>query len=180
MKIKRFIIPVVTLLLLMVLGISQFHQADAGPGSHGRIYSVAAVTTQNDTVINRILLPQQVYTMANTTPVNGSTVCLPGDPDSYAARLTLSGTMTGTAPTVDVNFYSSDDGGTTWTQVGSAFAVINATVTPTGGKERVTFADTEEGAVNTPVLYANCFKVTTTWGGTGTVTANLGVSLYAE
>lgn len=162
---------------LVVLGTTQY-QANAGPQSGKTLYSVAAVDN-NDHVINRVLLDGPV-TMVNTTPVAGSTVCLEGDPDAFAARLTLTGTLTGTNPVFTAVLQSSDDGGTTWTAVGSAFAAINATTTPTGGKERVTFADTEAGGVNTPVLWGNCFRVQYTFAGTGTVVANVDVRLYAE
>lgn len=178
---KRF--RLVSLLLIAVLfgltfGAAQF-RADAGPSASGPQYRIAAI--EGGSIARSIpLIEQRVHTMPNTTPVAGQTFCIDGDPDLFAARLTLTGTMAGTNPVVTNVLQSSDDGGTTWTAVGSSFAAINATVTPAAGKERVTFADSASGGINTPVAYGNCFRVLTTWAGTGTVTANFGVNLYAE
>ncbi len=174
----RNILAVMLIALMGSYGLMQ-HYASAGPGNKGTMYSVAMVDA-NEHVIHRTLIAAGVHTMPNTTPVVTDKVCLEGDPDTFAARLTLTGTMAGTNPVVTNVLQSSDDGGTTWTAVGSAFAAINSTVTPSAGKERITFADTEAGGVNTPVIYGECFRVQTTWAGTGTVTANFGISLYAE
>jgi hypothetical protein len=154
------------------------HGATAGPAGGEPAYSLALVD-DNSTVYRRVLLDGPV-TMVNTTPVNGDTVCLNGDPDLFAARLTLTGTLTGTNPTLTVVLQSSDDNGQTWMNVGSSFAAINATTTPSGGVERVTFADSASGGVNTPVAWGTCFRVRYTFGGTGTVTGDVDVRLYAE
>lgn len=167
--------------VLVLLGAVGFVQAraDAGPANGETLYRAALI--DGDTVVRSVpLLAQGTYTMANTTPVSGDTVCLPGDPDLFAARLTLIGTLTGSNPTLTVKLQSSDDGGKTWMDVGTSFAQINATTTPSGGVERVTFADNPTGGLNTPVAWGNCFRVLYTFGGTGTVTGNVGVSLYAE
>jgi hypothetical protein len=179
-KVRGIALALMALMFASVIGLHQY-QANAGPKSGGTQYSYAAVDS-NEHVIHRVLLAQGVKTMVNTTPVNGSTVCLEGDPDVYAARLTLVGTIgAGSAPVITVVLQSSDDEGATWTNVGSAFAAINSTTTPTGGLERITFADLESGAANTPVVWGDCFRVRYTFAGTAATTvANVGVTLYAE
>lgn len=182
MTIKRFrslaLVLMAVAMIGLTLGTSVF-RADAGPKAGVTQYRAAAID-EGGTVRNVVLLDQDTYTMANTTPVAGDPVCIEGDPDLFAARLTLTGTLAGTNPVLTIVLQSSDDGGTTWTAVGSSFAAINATVTPTGGKERTTFADSELGAQNTPVVWGNCFRVQYTWAGTGTVTGNVGVTMHVE
>lgn len=174
------LIGLLAVMLALTLGplLMSAMRADAGPAAPNERYRLAAIDPDG-IVRNVVLLEQGDYTMANTTPVAGSPVCIAGDPDLFAARLTLTGTLTGTNPTLTVTLQSSDDGGTTWMNVGSAFAAINATVTPAGGVERVTFAD-QAGAINTATVFGNCFRVRYTFGGTGTVTGNVGVTLHAE
>lgn len=172
---------VIALMLFASAGYAYLTQpATAGPSSSGTQYRAAAI--ENGSVVRSVpLLEKTTYTSTGAnTPVASSPVCFQGDPDLFAARLTLTGTLAGTNPTLTIVLQSSDDGGTTWTNVGSAFAAINATVTPTGGLERVTFADSESGGINTPVAFGNCFRTVRTFTGTGSPAGNVGVSLYAE
>lgn len=173
-----------TLALLVALfagtiGFQQF-RADAGPAGGATLYRAAAID-EGGTVRRVVLLDQGVKTMPGTTPIPGETVCIDGDPDLYAAELTLIGTIgAGTAPVLTVALQNSTDGGVTWRNVGSAFAAINSTVTPAAGQERVTFAD-QAGAINTATVYGSCFRVLQTWAGSAATTvANVGVVLHAE
>ena len=176
-KFRILSLTLIVALFGVVLGVQQF-SGTAAPQSKETQYRAVAID-ENSSVRNVVLLDGPV-TGSDTTPVAGESVCLSGDADLYAARLTLTGTLAGTAPVLTVQLQSSDDGGTTWTQVGSSFAAINATTTPTAGKERVTFADSASGGINTPVAYGNCFRVQYTWGGTGDLSGDVSVSLYAE
>lgn len=153
-------------------------RADAGPAQSGEMYRAAAIT-QDGHVQRVVLLEQGVKTMADTTPVNGSTVCINGDASKFAAQLTLTGTIgAGTAPVLTVVLQHSIDGGLTWRSVGSSFAAINSTVTPAGGREDVAFSDV---AASTAVVWGDCFRVRYTWAGTAATTvANVGVALIAK
>lgn len=177
---KRLVASYLALLLMLsMFGVAAVqHHAAASPEQPTKQYRVAEIDANNK-VVHSILLDGPV-TMANTTPVNTNKVCITGDPDTFAARLTLTGTLTGTNPVFTAVLQSSDDNGVTWTAVGSAFAAINATTTPTGGKERITFADTAGGGINTPVVWGDCFRIQYTFAGSSTVVANVDVSLYAE
>lgn len=154
-------------------------RADAGPASGETQYRLAAVNNSNGNVIHSVLLAQGVKTMADTTPVNGSKVCIPGDYSLFAAELTLTGTIgAGTAPVLTVVLQNSIDNGVTWSNVGSSFAAINSTVTPTGGKERVALADVP---ASTAFVWGDCWRVRYTWAGTAATTvANVGVQLIAK
>lgn len=102
-----------------------------------------------------------------STPVNSDTFC---DAGSTVQRIDayLVGTMTGTAPTLTIAAYHSLDGGTTWISAGT-WTVINATVTP--ASQTNTFGDVYNAT--TPTVYGDCWKVTKTYGGSGSVGANV-------
>lgn len=168
---------IVALMLAMALSLTQYH-ANAGPD--GATNQPAAAAINGNVSSHKTLIEQGVQTMPNTTPVVGDWVCLQEDADYFAASLTIQGTMTGTNPAVTIKIQSSDDEGLTAADIAPTFAAINSTVTPSAGKARVTFKD-EPGGVNTPpALVGDCFRYVETWSGTGTVTANLGVTLYTE
>jgi hypothetical protein len=172
---SRIVALVSILVLALSFGWAQL-RADAGPGQPQEQFRAAAITADGH-IQRAVLLAQGVKSMPNTTPQAGSTVCINGDASRFAAQLTLSGTMTGTNPVVTVVLQHSIDGGVTWRSVGSSFAAINSTVTPAAAREDVAFSDV---AASTAVVWGNCFRTLTTWAGTGTVTANLGVALIAK
>jgi hypothetical protein len=74
-----------------------------------------------------------------------------------------------------VKWQNSIDGGTTWTDVGT-WTTINATVTPASQSQTV--ADVSNNT--TAVSYGDCWRATYTFGGTGTVTANIGIVGYEK
>lgn len=128
-----------------------------------------ALVTENDETVRIVYFAAGVKTMANTTPVASDPVCgLFGD--LHKAEVQLVGTMTGTAPTLAVKWQNSIDGGANWTDVGT-WTTINATVTP--ATQSQTVADL---VASTAVAFGDCWRATYTFGGTGTVTANISVT----
>jgi hypothetical protein len=104
---------------------------------------------------------------ANTPVSSGSKCGIAGK--LHEADVTITGTLSGTAPTLAFTWQNSKDGGSTWSNVGS-FTTSNATVTPPTLSQTV--ADLEG---STAVMYGDCWRMLYTFGGTGTVTANFGV-----
>lgn len=177
LTVNRIFLVVAALLLLGSVGWSTLH-SDAAPSGVAPQYRVAAVDSQG-IVYHADLIAQDTYTMPGTTPVTGSTVCIPGDFDIVRVQFTL-----GAAPTfaagaqVTNTLQVSYDKGATWSNVGSSFAAVNATLTPAGGQEAVTLSDV---LATTAVAAGDCYRVTTTWAGSAaTTTANYGVSLMAK
>lgn len=175
-KVKRSTILYVAaaLALVLTLGVSSFRSSDAAPKS-GEITFASAEQNADGSFQNLKLLAQGSRTMANTTPVNGETICLDKAYSKFAAELTLSGTMAGTAPTLIVVLLGSYDK-VHWFTVHS-FAAINATVTPAGGSERAQFSDV---AASTAITRPMCYRTQSTWGGSGTVTANYGAVIFGK
>jgi hypothetical protein len=137
--------------------------------------TVRALVGKNDGSVQRVVyVSQAAYTMADTTPVASQAQCFPGY-TLHKAQVVLSGTMSGTAPTLAVKWQNSIDGGTTWTDVGT-WTTINATVTPASQSQTV--ADVSNNT--TAVSYGDCWRATYTFGGTGTVTANIGIVGYEK
>jgi Tfp pilus assembly protein PilV len=170
---NRALAVLMVLVIVGSLGVAQYRAANAGPAQPQEQWAIAAID-DNGHVDHRVLLSAESRTMADTTPVNGSTVCIEGDADQFAAQLTLSGTMAGTAPTLDVVLQHSIDGGTNWITVND-FTDINATVTP--ASQYVSWSDVP---ASTAVTFGDCYRARYTFGGTGTVTANVGVALIAK
>ena len=112
--------------------------------------------------------------VSGTTPVASSTYCGFGGRTLFRADAYLSGTMTGTNPTLAVKLQHSIDGGTTWIDVGT-WTTINATVTP--ASQSNSFSDIWNAT--TPVVYGDCWRATKTYGGTSPG-ANLNVVLIAK
>lgn len=162
------------LVVVASLGVASLRSSDAAPKS-GEVYYASANVNPDGSYQNLKLLAQGVRTMANTTPVNGETVCLDKAYSQYAAQLTLSGTMAGTAPVLTVVLLGSYDK-VNWFTVHS-FAAINATVTPAGGAERAAFSDV---AASTAITRPMCYRTQSTWGGSGTVTANYGAVIFGK
>lgn len=137
--------------------------------------SVRALIGRNDGSVQRVVyVPQAAYTMSDTTPVASQAQCFPGF-TLHKAQVVLVGTMAGTAPTLAVKWQNSIDGGTTWTDVGT-WTTINATVTPASQSQTV--ADVYNAS--TAVSYGDCWRATYTFGGTGTVVANIGIVGYEK
>lgn len=105
-----------------------------------------------------------------TTPLVSDSKCGLGGYTVFRTDVTLSGTMTGTNPTLAVKWQNSIDGGATWVDVGS-WTTINATVTPASQSQTVS----DIYGVSTAVAYGDCWRATLTFGGTGSVGANVKV-----
>lgn len=170
---NRFTALFLVLLLPAAFGVAQL-RADAGPAQPKEQWAVAAISDGGH-VDRRILIVPEAKTMAGAnTPVNGSTVCIAGDADQFAAQLTLSGTMGGTAPTLDVVLQHSIDGGTNWITLVD-YTDINATVTPASQ-----YNSWSDVPASTAITFGDCYRGRYTFGGTGTVTANIGLALIAK
>lgn len=175
---KRFTFYRTTAVLSLLLLVASFGvvqlRADAGPAQPQEQFAIAAISDGGH-VDRRILLAPESRTMAGAnTPVNGSTVCIQGDADQFAAQLTLSGTMGGTAPTLDVVLQHSIDGGTNWITLVD-YTDINATVTPASQ-----YNSWSDVPASTAITFGDCYRGRLTFGGSGTVTANIGLALIAK
>lgn len=166
---KRALVLLIPIMFgLSAIGANQFaNQAAAGP----------EIVGNPDGATDRVLMAPAgkaaeriVYFAAGAqtpvginTPVASDAVC---KPNSTVQRIDayLVGTMTGTAPTLTITSQHSLDGGTTWVTVGT-WTVINATVTPVS--QTNTFGDIYNAT--TPVVYGDCWRVTKTYGGSGSV-----------
>lgn len=159
------------LLGLMVAPMLVSGNVQAGPEIIGNPYGASsrAIITDGETV-KRIVYVDGPITMANTTPVNSDVNC--GNFGSlHAVQVQLEGTMTGTGPTLAMQWQNSLDGGVTWSNVG-ALTTINATVTPALQKQVVS----DISNATTAVAYGDCWRVQYTFGGSGTVSANVNIT----
>jgi hypothetical protein len=170
---RRYTAGIWALLIALVMGVTALgHGAKAGPEVVGNPdgANLRALVSDGESVKRIVYVATGAHTMANTTPVATDPKCgMFGD--LHKAEVRLTGTMTGTAPTLAIKWQNSMDGGTTWTDVGT-WTTINATVTPASQSQTV--ADITNNS--TAVAYGDCWRVTYTFGGTGTVTANFGVT----
>lgn len=119
-----------------------------------------------------------------TTPVVSRDFCGFGPFTVFRADAYLSGTMTGTAPTVSIKWRHSIDQGAHWTDVGT-WTTINATVTPASQTNLVNDHDAVVIPLTTPVItpaaiYGDCWDAVLTFGGTGAVGANLEVVMVGK
>lgn len=129
-----------------------------------------ALIGEEGSVQRIVYFETDTYTMAGAnTPVASDPTCFV-DGTLHQAKVVLTGTMTGTAPTLAIKWQNSIDGGTTWSDVGT-WTTINATVTPASQSQTV--ADIYNAS--TAVAYGDCWRATYTFGGTGTVTANFSI-----
>lgn len=107
------------------------------------------------------------------TPVASAKVCDLAGTYHYA-EVQFTGTLAGTNPTLAIKWQNSKDNGSTWTDVGT-WTTINATVTPANQKNTVAdHGDIVLMNANTPVttpavMYGDCWRVTYTMAGTGSV-----------
>jgi hypothetical protein len=149
-------------------GRNAYAGAEVVGNQHGAVQR-ALIGSQDGSVKRIVYFAQTTYTMANTTPVASDPYC-GNNYTLHKAQVVLTGTMAGTNPTLAVKWQNSIDGGTTWTDVGT-WTTINATVTPSSQSQTV--ADVYNNT--TAVAYGDCWRATYTFGGTGTVTANIGI-----
>ena len=121
------------------------------------------------------------FSQAARTPVGANTP-IASDPwcaepgttyTKFVAQVVLSGTLSGTNPTLAVKWQHSYDGGTNWIDVGS-WTTINATVTPASQVQTVS-----DVAGSTAVAYGDCWRATLTFGGTSPG-GNVSVSGYVK
>lgn len=171
---RRYLsITLLVMFALMAGGFLFMDRADAGPEVVGNPdgASFRALVAEGDRVDRIVYVSSGAKTMAGAdTPVAGDPKCgIAGT--LHEAEVRLTGTMTGTAPTLAIKWQNSMDGGSTWTDVGT-WTTINATVTP--AVQNQTVADIFNAT--TAVAYGDCWRVTYTFGGTGTVTANFSVN----
>lgn len=178
---KSVVLPI--LLLAILLGGTALYGA-LQPSTEA--YAGASVVGEADGATSRMLVTSNgsdrvrriVYfkleshdTGGVNTPVASGSVCdMAGV--YHSAEVKLSGTLTGSAPTLAIKWQNSKDGGTTWADVGT-WTQINATVTPATQSNTVT--DHGENTIvlaNTPVttpatMYGDCWRVTYTMGAGG-------------
>lgn len=113
------------------------------------------------------------------TPVASAKVCGLAGLYHYA-KVAFTGTLAGTDPTLAIKWQNSKDNGSTWSDVGT-WTTINATVTPASQEQTVAdHGDIVLMNANTPVttpavMYGDCWRVTYTMGGTGSVAGNFSV-----
>lgn len=176
----RFLIPFLAVVLMVFASAGYAHltqPASAGPGEHG----VWVRGLDQDGNIREItFFEQSTHAMVGAnTPVVSSAVCGLGEYDLHAAQVTLSGTLTGTSPSVAVKWQHSYDGGTTWQDIGS-FVTIDTTAvtTPANSTQRQTVSDIRNAS--TAVAYGDCQRATLTFTGTGSVGGNIAVKGYNE
>lgn len=140
------------------------------PGSDG-----ASAALQNDTGSRRL-----VFREANQTPIAASGTSVPvcglSEYDEFIAEVRLTGTMTGTNPTLAITWQSAIGPNDTYTTI-DTFTTINATVTPAAQTHALTELP---GAVSTAVVYGDCMKMAWTIGGTDSPSALIDIVGHAE
>lgn len=157
------------LVLILSVGFAKLTQVEAGPT--GPQYQLRALD-QDGNVQQLVYVTQGVKTMAGAnTPVSSDAACGLGNFEMFSAQVVLTGTMAGTAPTVAIKWQNSKDGGTTWADVGT-WTTINATVTPAVQNQTVS----DIWNATTAVAYGDCWRAQYVFTGSGTVTANIGIT----
>lgn len=171
-RMQRLYALIALLVLIGGLGFGAYRQAEAGPGDQPVMLRAVG---QDGTVRELVYVAQGAKTMANTTPVNSTAACGLGSYEVFKAQVVLVGTMTGTNPTLAIKWQNSLDGGATWADVGT-WTTINATVTPASQSQTVS----DLWNATTAVAYGDCWRAQYTFGGTGTVVANIGIRGLVE
>jgi hypothetical protein len=172
---RRLVLTVLFALMALGLGGVQFApHAQAGPEIVGNPdgASVRALYAPQGGKVKRIeYFAAGVQTPVGiNTPVASDPVCGLGGYTVFRADAYLVGTMTGTAPTLAIQWQTSIDGGAHWTNIGT-FTTINATVTPASQSQVV--SDVYNST--TAVAQGDCFRVLKTYGGSGSVGANVAI-----
>lgn len=171
----------VAFLALLAIGVptmAHFHTVSAGPEIVGNPdgSTLRALMAPASGKVSRIVyVAPGAKTMSNTTPVASDAQCGRGGYTVHRADVVLSGTMTGTAPTLAIKWQQSFDGGTNWIDVGT-WTTINATVTPASQSQTVS----DIYNATTAVATGDCWRAVYTFGGTGTVTANFSITGYSK
>lgn len=147
--------------------------SDAAPGNGKPLYRAAQVDA-NNVVQRAVLLPVGTIAAGSGTQVAGTMVCFQDGPSQFAANLTLTGTMSGTNPTLPIIIQQSMDNGVTWSN-DITFTQINATVTPPN--QWVSFSDV---AASTAITHGDCFRTVYTPGGTSPGGVTFGVKMIAK
>lgn len=161
-------------LSLMLAGVVVANQAMPAPDAYAGAEIVGnpdgaadrLIVQSNDRVRRIIYVQAGVHTSPGAnTPVASNPYCDQAGLFHYA-EVQLTGTLTGTNPTLAVLWQNSKDGGTTWTNVGT-WTTVNATVTPATQSQTVS-----DIAASTAVVYGDCWRVTYTFTGTGNPSGN--------
>lgn len=162
------------LALALLIGAGAY-SVDAGPASNQEQFRLAMIDSDG-TVFRSVMIDDAdgAATGVASTAVTGEMVCVAGAADQFAANLTLSGTLTGTNPTLTTVLQHSIDGGDTWSTAHS-FTVINATVTPAA--QLVSLADVP---ASTAVTFGDCWRYQYTFGGSGTLSGTINLSFMAK
>lgn len=172
-------IAIVAMMFGGLIGVANFtNDAKAGPeivgNPNGATSRVLMAPAANGTVKRIVYFSGVLTPVGLNTPISSSPTCGIGNASLYRADVVLTGTMTGTNPTAALLWQNSIDGGTTWNNVGT-WTTINATVTPPSQSQTV--ADL---VASTAVAYGDCWRYQVTFGGTGSVGANLRIIGFAK
>lgn len=130
--------------------------------SNGQTQRIVYFVDPSDGVGGSLVTP-----VVTSTPLVSDAKCGLGLYSLHRSDVYLTGTMTGTNPTLAVKWQNSIDGGNTWVDVGT-WTTINATVTPPSQSQAVS-----DLAATTAVAFGDCFRFQLQFGGTGAVGANL-------
>lgn len=178
-KVRNLILALLMIVIVGSVGFAQVaHQAKAGPqvignpdgatdrmligNTSGQTQRIVYFVDPSDGVGGSLVTPA-----VTSTPVVSDAKCGLGLYSLHRADVYLTGTMTGTNPTLAVKWQNSIDGGNTWVDVGT-WTAINATVTPVSQSQVVS-----DLAASTAVAFGDCFRVQLSFGGTGSVGATL-------
>ncbi len=175
-KTNRLLTAVIALMLLMAVGLGyaainlSTAPVQAAPDVVGDPEGATdrLLIRDNETVKKIVYVESGAKTMANTTPVASAKKCS-NVGDLHEVEVHFTGTMTGTAPTLNIQWQNSIDNGNTWTNVGT---ITQYNATQTANVAGQTVADQYS---TTAVAFGDCWRVTYTFGGSGTVTANFEV-----
>lgn len=180
-RMNRFWVGIALVFTLLggLLSVANFAtDAEAGPevvgNPSGATSRVLMAPAANGTVKRIVYFSGVLTPVGLNTPIASSPQCGIGGASLYRSDVILTGTMTGTNPTGALLWQNSIDGGTTWNNVGT-WTTINATVTPASQSQTV--ADL---VASTAVAYGDCWRFQVTFGGTGSVGANLRIIGFAK
>ena len=182
MRIKNFVlqnIRLVAMFLVFLSAMGAITYVSLAPAAGPAIAAIgnpdgadlrALVVSNGDDRVKRIVyfkMEPHASGGANTPVVSGTVCNMAGS--LHEADVKLSGTMSGTAPTLAIKWQNSKDGGSTWTDVGT-WTTINATVTPASQSQVVS-----DIMASTAVVFGDCWRATYVMTGTGAA-ANFSVT----
>jgi hypothetical protein len=131
-----------------------------------------ALVMEGERVIRVVYVDAGVHTpVSGTTPEAYEQCGLQGD--LHKLQFVITDTMTGTSPTLNVEWQNSIDG-VNWTAV-STVVPINATsiTTPANTNQSFTVADVRNDVSSK--AYGDCWRALVTYGGTGSVGGNYSI-----